>query len=162
MKQTLILFTILGLLVGGCQNDNSNSSSNFLESSSTFNLNEASKIIIEKTGLFTEAHITKDTVFLNSCFTSDARVLPPNSGIVAGIADISQLNSDWVNYGIHEFKETSLTIYGTQEYVIDEGAYYLTYGEEHYIDSGKYVNIWKNVRGTWKIYSNIWNSSLPL
>ncbi|MFT6868123.1 MAG: ketosteroid isomerase-like protein [Cyclobacteriaceae bacterium] len=162
MKQTLILFTVLGLLAGGCQNDNSNSSSNSLESDSTFNLNEVSGIIWDKTDRFTEAHLTKDTIFLNGCFTSDARVFPPNSEIVSGIAAISQLNSDWVKYGIYEFKETSSSLYGTKDYLIDEGTYYLTYGEERTVDRGKYINIWKNDRGIWKIYSNIWNSSLSL
>jgi ketosteroid isomerase-like protein len=161
MKPTLILFTVLGVLAVGCQNDNSNSSNNLLDGNSAFNLEEVSGVIKDKTDRFTEAHLTKDTVFLNSCFTSDARVFPPNSDIASGIAAISQLNSDWVNYGIYEFKETSTFLYGTKDYLIDEGTYYLAYGEERTVDSGKYITIWKNDGGTWKIYSNIWNSSLP-
>jgi ketosteroid isomerase-like protein len=162
MKKTLFLFTALGLLAGGCQNDRLNSSSNSLDGNSTFNLDEVKGIIKDKTDRFTEAHLTKDTTFLNSCFTSDARVFPPNAEIVAGITAISQLNSDWVNYGIYAFKETSISLYGTKDYLIDEGTYYLTYGEERTVDRGKYINIWKNEGGVWKIFSNIWNSSLPL
>ncbi len=133
-----------------------------MDKNSDFNLDEVSNIIRDKTDRFTEAHITKDTAFLNSCFTSDARVFPPNSDIVSGIAAISKLNAYWVNYGIHEFKETSISLYGTKDYLIDEGTYYLTYGEEKSMDSGKYINIWKRDGEDWKICSNIWNSSLPL
>ena len=110
----------------------------------------------------TEAHISKDTSFLNNIFTEDARVLPPNSEILTGRKAISQLNTDWVNYGIYEFKELTTSFYGNQDYLIDEGTYYLRYGEENTIDKGKYINIWKNVNGEWKLYSNIWNTNLPI
>jgi ketosteroid isomerase-like protein len=162
MKLTLILFTVLGVLAVGCQNDKSNPSNNLLDGNSAFNLEEVSGLIKDKTDRFTEAHLTKDTVFLNSCFTSDARVFPPNSDIVSGIAAISQLNSDWVNYGIYQFEETSTSFFGNKDYLIDEGTYHLIYGKERTAESGKYVTIWKNDGGIWKIYSNIWNSSLSL
>ena len=110
----------------------------------------------------TEAHISKDTSFLNNIFTDDARVLPPNSEIVMGRKAISQLNTNWVNYGIYEFNELTTSFYGNQDYLIDEGTYYLRYGEENAIDKGKYINIWKNVNGEWKLCSNIWNTNLPI
>ena len=68
----------------------------------------------------------------------------------------------WLNYGIYEFKEESTSIYGNKDYVIDEGTYYLRYGKENTIDKGKYINVWKNIDGEWKIYSNIWNTNLPI
>ena len=126
-----------------------------------FDLNTTKVLIQKKTDQFTEAHITKDTAFLNSCFAKDARVFPPNSKIVEGHKDIALLNSDWVSYGIIEFKEESTAFYGNNSYVIDEGNYYLRYGEEEVIDEGKYINIWKNIDGEWKLYSNIWNTNLP-
>lgn len=123
---------------------------------------ETLKEVIEKnTKAFTEAHVTRDTALLNNSFTRDARVYPPHSGMVSGYADIATLNRDWVNYGIHEFREVSTNFYGCGDYLIDEGIYFLKYGEEQTIDRGKYINIWKKEINDWKIHGNMWNTSLP-
>ena len=156
---TILMF---GLLLFACDNNNDSRSEIGIEKSLEFDLNAAKTKIQEKTIRFTEAHITKDTAYLNNSFTEDARVFPPNSEIVTGKKAISQLNLDWVNYGIYEFAETSTSFYGNEDYLIDEGTYYLRYGEENVIDQGKYINIWKYVNGDWKIYSNIWNTNLPM
>ena len=141
--------------------ENKNTTSVEIESE-IFDLDAMKKLIKEKSDQFTQAHITGDTAFLNAIFSSDARVNPPNSDVITGYAAIAAGNLEWVNYGIVEFNETSTFFYGNEEYLIDEGTYYLRYGNENTIDSGKYINIWKNEDGEWKIFSNIWNSSLPL
>lgn len=156
-KNLILLIFIFGFILSSCL-DVKTKKEQVIE----FDLNAAKAEIREKTQLFTNAHITKDTSFLNNSFTDDARVLPPNSAVVSGRTAIAQLNYDWVNYGIYEFTEESTSLYGNEDYLIDEGSYYLRYGEENTLDKGKYINIWKNVDGDWKIYSNIWNTNLPL
>ena len=159
-SKLLVLFLIIGLY--SCDEKKDSGVVSEEKTTTEFDLNTAKEEIREKTKLFTEAHITKDTAYLNNIFVVDARVFPPNSEIVVGKKAISQLNTDWVNYGIHEFEEMSTSIYGDQNYLIDEGTYYLQYGEENITDKGKYINIWKNADGEWKICSNIWNTSLPM
>jgi ketosteroid isomerase-like protein len=159
----ILLTTLLfGVLFSSCDKKNFSKSAINKNKIAEFDLNAAKVIIQEKTKQFTEAHITKDTAFLNNSFTEDAKIFPPNSDIVVGQKAIAQLNYDWVNYGIHEFKEETLSFYGNEDYLIDEGSYYLRYGAENTIDKGKYINIWKNIEGEWKIYSNIWNTNLPI
>jgi ketosteroid isomerase-like protein len=159
----ILLTTLLfGVLLSSCDKKNFSKSAINKNKIAEFDLNAAKVIIQEKTKQFTEAHITKDTAFLNNSFTEDAKIFPPNSDIVVGQKAIAQLNYDWVNYGIHEFKEETLSFYGNEDYLIDEGSYYLRYGAENTIDKGKYINIWKNIEGEWKIYSNIWNTNLPI
>ena len=121
----------------------------------------AEKEIRELTDHFGLAHILKDTAFLNHIFTEDARVLGPNTEAVVGRKAIAEVNNEWVNYGIHEFREESTHFYGEGNFLVDEGNYYLMYGEDSVRDRGKYINVWKNVDGEWKMYSNIWNTSLP-
>jgi len=147
----LLALLLFALYISSCENKNSE-----------FDLNPVKAEIQEKTKFFTKAHITKDTAYLNNSFTIDAKVFPPNSEIVSGLKAISKLNYDWVNYGVHEFNEVTTSFYGSKDYVIDEGIYYLRYGKENTIDKGKYINIWKNVNGEWKIFSNIWNTNLPM
>ena len=145
-----------------CNNSNVSNAENGNDKIITFDLDAAKAEIQKKTKLFTEAHIKKDTAYLNNIFCNDAKVFPPNSEIVIGIKAISKLNADWVNYGIYKFDEETISFFGNEIYLIDEGTYFLVYGKEKDVDKGKYINIWKNVNGEWKIYSNIWNTNIPM
>ncbi len=159
MKKSLT-FLILVLIFYSCNNKNATNSENGNHEITEFDMHAAKAEIQKKTKLFTDAHIKKDTTYLNNSFCQDAKVFPPNSEIVTGINAISKLNSDWVNYGIYKFIEETTSFYGNEDYLIDEGTYYLVYGKEKTVDKGKYINIWKNVNGEWKIFSNIWNTNL--
>jgi hypothetical protein len=44
---------------------------------------------------------------------------------------------------------------------VDEGNYVMVYGKDKIVEKGKYVNVWKKEKGTWKIYTNIWNTNAP-
>ena len=143
--------TFVGILVAGCS-----------EGTPPFDLAAMKAIIREKNDRFTQAHITGDTTFLNNVFTHDARVLAPHADAVVGRHAIALLNSQWVSFGIREFREETMALYGNEEYLIDEGTYYLRYGKDNTIEMGKYLNVWKQVNGDWKIYSNMWNTSMPL
>ena len=159
MRQFLIYLTSLLFIVfavTGCSNLNKK------ECIDTFDLQAVKSIIEEKNKLFTEAHITRDTAYLNNIFTHDAKVFAPNADVVTGKAAISKLNEDWVNYGIKEFIEVTTSFYGNEDFIIDEGTYFLRFGDENIIDKGKYINIWKKENSEWKLSSNIWNTNLPV
>ena len=155
MKQKiqLLLTGLIVLVQFACNNKN--------KPMETFDVTAMKKIIKEKNNQFTKAHITGDTAFLNNIFTQDAKVFAPNSDVVTGHANIIDVNSQWVNYGIKEFTEETTAFYGNEDYLIDEGTYYLSYGKDNAIDKGKYLNVWKKENGDWKMFTNMWNTSLP-
>lgn len=164
MKNVSIFFltiTFAASLTIGCGSNNTASTESNKNSVDSFDVTAMKKIIVEKSNRFTQAHITGDTTFLNNIFTQDAKTYPPNSNVVKGRAAISAVNSEWVNYGIKEFSEESTSFYGNEDYLIDEGTYYLRYGKDNTIDKGKYINIWKKEDGDWKLFSNMWNTSMP-
>jgi ketosteroid isomerase-like protein len=163
MKRATIFF-LLGILIGfftmSCNSDPAPSIDKENRSEAAFDLEAMEKIIREKTNQFTEAHITRDTAFLNAIFSKDAKIYAPNSEMVTGSAAIAAGNAEWVSYGIEEFSEESISFYGNEDFLIDEGIYYLSYSG--IVDKGSYINIWKKENGDWKISSNIWNTDLPL
>jgi ketosteroid isomerase-like protein len=164
MKKNSILITVIvfaGLIIG-CGNNNSTSKETDSSDVATFDLPAMKKIIKEKSDKFTQAHITRDTAYLNNIFSKDANVYSPNSDIITGRDAIATVNTEWVNYGIKEFTEETTSFFGNESYLIDEGTFYLRYGEDNITDKGKYINIWKKENGEWKICSSIWNTSLPL
>lgn len=156
----LLFVIVFGFLQGACHSDASVAGTE-ITADALVNQDSMQKMISEKTKQFTEAHITRDTAFLNNIFSADAHAYPPGADIVKGREAIAAINEEWVNYGISEFTETTIRFYGDENFLIDEGVYALRYGEDNILDQGKYINIWKQENGEWKICSNIWNAGAP-
>ncbi len=103
-----------------------------------------------------------DSAAASELFTDDGEMLPGFGAPVKGKAAIKQYMEEtlrrrmqfWIN------SETS-TISGDIAY--DEGNYRIRdIRRVEDVDSGKYVNIFKRVNGTWKIYRSIFSkSSIP-
>ena len=83
-------------------------------------------------------------------FLPDARSYPPGAPAAIGIEAIHAMTVDFLKAGITEFREETTAIYGNAEQVVDEGIYVLTYGEG-VTERGKYINVWKQVNGSWRI-----------
>lgn len=123
-----------------------------------FDLVAMRTLITEKNAAFTQAHITGDSTVLIDYFTPDARVLGPNAEAVVGQTAIAELNAQYVGYGIKEFTEVTTNFYGDENYLIDEGTYFMRYGE-NVVEEGKYLNVWKQVDGDWRVCANMWNTN---
>lgn len=164
MKSTSILsLTVLfGLLSISCSKMDNVSGETVTDKTANFDTASLKKIIDNKNNQFTQAHITGDTSFLNNIFTRDARVLAPNSKIVTGRSAIALVNLAYINFGITEFREETTALYGNGDYLINEGTYFMKYGANNIIDKGKFINIWKKIDGDWRLYSNIWNTDIPI
>ena len=148
----------LFFLATACNNTTSTTANK--NNSSNLDTTGLRKIIDEKNNKFTQAHIDGDTAFLNNIFTQDGRVFAPNSEVVSGRSAIAAINLAYINFGIKEFREETTALYGSGNYLINEGNYFMSYSST--IEKGKFINIWKKVDDDWKLYANIWNSSLPL
>ena len=80
-----------------------------------------------------------------------------------GRAAIDRLTAEYLEYGISEFREVTVDFCGNEELLIDQGDYVLVYGRDNTAENGKYLNVWVQENGEWKIRANIWNSnSAPL
>ena len=42
--------------------------------------------------------------------------------------------------------------------IFDAGTYVVTYGPTYVTERGKYLNVWTQVNGRWKIKANMWNT----
>ena len=126
-----------------------------------FDLQKTRELIIQQNNRFTDAHIAGNVATIDSMFLSDARSYPPGARAAVGLPAIHALTVDFLKAGISEFREETTAFYGNAELVIDEGVYVLTYGQG-VTERGKYMNVWKNVNGDWRIQANIWNTDPPV
>uniref|UniRef100_UPI0040486E67 nuclear transport factor 2 family protein n=1 Tax=Mariniflexile sp. TaxID=1979402 RepID=UPI0040486E67 len=157
----LLAIASAGFLTTACNNNTTADKNSDTERADVFDINAVKKIIQDNNNAFMNAHITRDTATLNGMFTRDARVFPPNSEVIKDQATIKAINMEWVNYDIKEAREESTATYGNEDYVIDEGTYYMSFGADSIVDKGKYMNVWKKEDGKWKMFRNMWNTSLP-
>lgn len=59
-------------------------------------------------------------------------------------------------------KLTTSSVWGDADLVVEEGGYEMTDKSGTHIDHGKYIVLWKEENGQWKLYRDIWNSSMPM
>ena len=103
----------------------------------------------------------RDAAAVAAIYSVDGALMPPNSDTLIGRAAIEAFWADQQASGINgEIKDTEVYAYGDDGYTV--GAYTITDAAGATIDEGKYVVIWRQVDGKWKMHRDIWNSNLPL
>ncbi len=125
-----------------------------------FDIAATRAVIAQQNKRFTDAHVTGDVAAIDAMFLPDARSYPPGAPAAVGIEAIHALTVDFLKAGITEFREETTAFYGNAEYVVDEGTYVLAYGQG-LTERGKYINVWKQANGNWRIQANIWNADPP-
>jgi ketosteroid isomerase-like protein len=63
--------------------------------------------------------------------------------------------------GIRGIKLTTEEVMGGKEGVIETGKYELFADKNMSIDKGKFIVIWKQENGKWKMFRDVWNTDLP-
>lgn len=110
---------------------------------------------------FMAAFARGDAAGMAAFYTADGQLLPDNSDFVTGHAAIQAFWQSLMDAGIKavklEIREAKAL--GDTAY---EVSHYTTYGADNQVaDQGKYIVIWQQVDGAWKLHRDIFNSSLP-
>jgi hypothetical protein len=136
-----LAFTPIAAGVVGCNDSKSPSTSIAKGGSMKFDLAALRKVIEENNARFTKAHVTGDGSLIDSMFTQDAKVLPPESEPVVDRSAIAKLTADYIASGVTEFREETTDFYGNEDLLIDQGNYVMVSGKEKTLEKGKYVNV---------------------
>ena len=103
-----------------------------------------------------------DATGVAACYTADARLLPPGGTMMIGTASITAFWQGAMNMGIKTAKLETKELDSREDLAIEIGQYTLTIqpdGAAATTDVGKYVVVWKNDAGTWKLHIDIWNTN---
>jgi uncharacterized protein (TIGR02246 family) len=107
----------------------------------------------------------KDAAASAAFYAADGRIMPPGAPAAEGPAAVGAVWS-----GFFQLKDFALTFEPTLiavaqngDMAYDIGTYALTFtGDQGPVqDRGKYVVVWKNVDGDWKVAADIFNSDGP-
>lgn len=126
-----------------------------------FDLDATRQLIAQQNKRFTNAHLTGDVATIDSMFAPDAKSYPPGAAAVSGLPAMHVFTVEYLKAGLTEFREETTDFYGNAEYVVDAGTYVVTYGPDHVTERGKYLNVWQQVNGSWKLKANMWNTDAP-
>ncbi len=109
---------------------------------------------------FSEQFRAADSAALASHYWPDAEILLSNSDAIKGPEILGAWGS-MTRMGIPYFTFTTTDIAGDADYLIETGKYEMKDAKQTLVDKGKYVVVWQNRNGEWKLYRDIGNTSMP-
>lgn len=122
------------------------------------------RAIETNTKQFVEAFNKGDAAAVANMYTIDARLLPPNSAMVEGRANIQKFWQGAITAGLKMVSLDPMTVETQGNIAVEVGRYTATApgaGGATSTDKGKYVVVWKRQGGNWKLSVDIFNSDMP-
>jgi uncharacterized protein (TIGR02246 family) len=110
---------------------------------------------------FMAAFSRVDAAGVAALYTEDGQALPPNGDVITGKQGIQTLWQGVMQLGIKGVSLETVEVESHGNTAIEVGKYALMVERGQVIDTGKYVVIWKQEAGQWKLHRDIWNSSRP-
>jgi uncharacterized protein (TIGR02246 family) len=111
---------------------------------------------------FMELFSAGDAAGLTALYTEDAMILPPNADFVKGTEAIQGFWQAVFDMGVASAKLKCVEVEGYGDTAIEVSQFKMLGPDEQVLDHGKYIVIWKNVDGEWKLHRDIFNSSKSL
>ena len=102
-----------------------------------------------------------DAAGIAQLYTAEGQLLPGNSDFVTGVEAIEQFWRAVMEMGIKTARLETVELEECGNIAVEVGKYALAGEGGEVLDQGKYIVIWKNEAGTWKLHRDIWNTSLP-
>ena len=108
---------------------------------------------------FMHAFAQADAAGLASLYAQDGQVLPPGAEIAQGWQAIRAFWQAALDSGISAARLEITEVEPHGDTAIEVSRYTLLGAGEQVLDQGKYIVIWKQQRGQWKLHRDIFNSN---
>jgi ketosteroid isomerase-like protein len=107
-----------------------------------------------------EAFNAGDLDALAAMYTEDTRLLPPNGEMAQGRDVVRAAFGEMIDAGLKAELETIEAI-AAADIGYKLGTFKVLGPDGSVMDRGKFIEVWKQVGGEWKIARDIWNSDVP-
>ena len=124
-----------------------------------FNLTAAKDEIIAANKEFMTLFAATDSVGIANLYTQDAKFMMNGAPAFSGKESIQSIISGVMNSGVSSVNLRTIDVWGTEDLLVEEGELSLFAGDTE-ADQGKYIVVWKNEEGKWKLFRDIFNSNL--
>jgi ketosteroid isomerase-like protein len=157
MKNLLLLIILCLLLNAGCMHNSKTEIAG-----SQFNLDSARKEIDKANLQFIDLFNKSDSIGLANMFTSDGKSMEPNEPSFNGRAKIQTHYSIVMSAGANKLGLTTTGLWGDEYMLAEEGEFIFMDKDGNQLDKGKYIVLWKQEDGSWKLFRDCYNSDLPV
>ena len=110
---------------------------------------------------FIAAAAKGDTAAMAAIYTEDAAAYPANAEIVSGRPSIQGFWKTVIDSGITDVALNTTEVESSGDLAYESGTYTMKMKDGAVADRGKYVVVWKRVKGQWLIHRDIWTTNLP-
>lgn len=127
---------------------------------STFSIDSVKAHIIKMNESYSQRFMSNDSAYYADRYCKDALVFSPGMPAVASRDSIIKF---FYGDGTNTEAKIELPIgkvYGNADMVVEEGTYNFPDGKGGSLDKGKFIALWKQEDGKWKLYREIWNTDL--
>jgi uncharacterized protein (TIGR02246 family) len=111
---------------------------------------------------FVTAFAKGDAQAVAGLYASRAQVFPPHSDVLESADTIRAFWQGVMDMGVREATLETVDIEPVSDTMaIERGRYTLSLESGALADAGKYLVVWTQQDGVWKIYRDIWNTNQP-
>jgi len=100
-----------------------------------------------------------DAAALAKFYTHDAKVMAPGMKAAVGMSAVRSALDDAVKQKVKNTL-TPEDVVASGNYAMETGGWVATAADGKHLDHGPYITVYKKEGGAWKIYWDIWNSSM--
>ena len=111
--------------------------------------------------VFGACFATGDSTTFANCYTSDACINVTNMPRMCGTQAITAFFNGGHKMGITNIALTTEEVMGGKDAVVEVGKYEMFVGDKVSAEKGKFIVVWKEENGKWKMHRDIWNSDAP-
>ena len=151
------LLILISFIVYSC---NENDKLDIERSAAAFDIKQGEASIKQSNQLFMKSFERGDSTEVSNCFATEAKLMVADMPAVEG-DNIKHFIAMAMNKGIKNFELETIKIWGDSSILAEEGSYKMLGSDDNQLDRGKYIVLWKQEAGNWKMFRDIWTSDLP-
>ncbi|MEO7315054.1 MAG: nuclear transport factor 2 family protein [Ginsengibacter sp.] len=131
------------------------------KSASVFDIEQGKASIHQSNLRFMNAFKEKDSVEVANCFTKNGIIMIDGFPSIEGRDAIKHFFSQVMANGVKKYELETKNIWGDSSILVEEGVYKLTGKVKKEVGKGKYIVLWKQESGNWKMFRDIWARDFP-
>ncbi|MEO6812353.1 MAG: hypothetical protein ABI172_00365 [Ginsengibacter sp.] len=156
--KNIFLVGAFSLILFAC---NENDKLDIERSASAFDIKQGEASIKQSNLHFMKSFRINDSVEVANCFTTNAKLMIADMPAIEGRDNIKHFITLAMSKGITNFELKTIKIWGDSSILAEEGAYKFLDHDDNQLDKGKYIVLWKQEAGNWKMFRDILTSDIP-
>lgn len=154
--QTLVYTVIAIILCTAC-----GTTSEVRTTSTAISSDSAKAIIAVRNTIYSNAVAKNDSAAFVNCYTDSACIFAPNAPEICTKNGVGKFFGMMEQMGTKGLMLTTKEVFCGKDIITETGTYEIVVANNQSVDKGKFMAIWKQENGIWKMHRDIFNSDMP-